>query len=878
MSWWDDYPTASPIDAALDAEGVTGKAADVVRSIYQQESGSGKNTRTSNAGAVGGMQIIPATFNSVADEGWDIHNPIDNARAGVRYVKAMFDRADGDPALTAAGYYGGPGGMDKARKGVAVSDPRNPNAPDTLQYAKQVAGRLPDATEPDKWWLSFPEATEPKAPAKAVQAERVSRMEQIGHQLGLTVRAGINGVASIPAMMSDAVTGPINAGLDLVKGDGTGFRFKRAGASLNDLMDSAGVAKPQNATERVVQDAASAVAGAGGFVGAGRVLANVGSDVAKGVGSVLSAGPQLQAISAGAGAGASGIVREDGGGVGAQIAAGVAGSLAPSIAPFAAGAAVRGALRGGEAGRQATADTIAAFEAAGTTPTIGQATGGRVTRATESLLTKTPGSAGVMGEFADFQANKMAKAVQSLSDELAPNASATNAGEAIRQGVNAFKTGVKVVQKKLYANLDQYIPADTQIDVGNTTKALASLNAEIDGAANVSAMFRNSKISGIERALLADLDAAAQVGAGGLPYEAIKKLRTLVGNEISNNSLVADVPRSKWAALYGALSDDLGVAAKNAGPEAQQSWNWANQYTKTQMARLEELSGIVAKDSPEKIFNAAVSGTAEGDTVARRVISALPAQERREVAAALLQRLGRAAPGQQNAAGDAFSSETFLTNLSKLSTAARQTIFGRTDVDGVMNQLEQFATVAASRKVGGKIFANPSGTAPAAAQMGLGGAMAGGVVAAAAGQPLPLMAALAAPAGAYGLAKAATSQRLLNVAATRATLSPGAESAVVNAAAGAHGQDQPANWWESYPEQPSVIHELPIDTRTAPERISAAKTVDEAIQAAQPTDNGAGAVLSQNQRLKAEVQKLMQQAAERQERIGIERHRAERTL
>ncbi|AOG22119.1 hypothetical protein BSY15_3946 [Acidovorax sp. RAC01] len=57
--WWDEYPKAalSPIDAALAAEGVSGTLADVARSIYAQESGSGKNTTTSNAGAVGGMQI-----------------------------------------------------------------------------------------------------------------------------------------------------------------------------------------------------------------------------------------------------------------------------------------------------------------------------------------------------------------------------------------------------------------------------------------------------------------------------------------------------------------------------------------------------------------------------------------------------------------------------------------------------------------------------------------------------------------------------------------------------------------------------------------------------------------------------------------------------
>lgn len=129
-------------EKALASEGVSGHLAELARSIYMQESGGGKNTKTSNANAHGGMQIIPATFQSVADKGWDINNPEQNARAGIRYLKQLDKQSGGDPKLTAAGYYGGPGGLEKARKGIAVSDPRNPKAPNTLQYGEQVVARM----------------------------------------------------------------------------------------------------------------------------------------------------------------------------------------------------------------------------------------------------------------------------------------------------------------------------------------------------------------------------------------------------------------------------------------------------------------------------------------------------------------------------------------------------------------------------------------------------------------------------------------------------------------------------------------------------------------------------------------------------------------
>lgn len=147
--WEESWDTSkvkgagTPLDAALAAEGIQGPLADIARSIYAQESSSGKNTKTSNRGAVGGMQILPATFQGVADRGWDINDPVMNARAGLRYLKQGYEASGGDPALTGAFYYGGPGGLTKAKQGVAVSDPLNPQAPNTLQYGQQVAARIP---------------------------------------------------------------------------------------------------------------------------------------------------------------------------------------------------------------------------------------------------------------------------------------------------------------------------------------------------------------------------------------------------------------------------------------------------------------------------------------------------------------------------------------------------------------------------------------------------------------------------------------------------------------------------------------------------------------------------------------------------------------
>lgn len=185
----------SLFEQALMAEGITGQLADLARSIYMQESGGGRNTKTSNAGAHGGMQIIPSTFNSVADKGWDINNPEHNARAGIRYLKQLDKMSGGVPELTAAGYYGGPGGMKKARQGIAVSDPRNPHAPNTLQYGQQVVQRMQGNTAPQ---LTQPTQVVQAAPVQMPvppqnDSARLMAMQQYGTPQISAYGGGITG-------------------------------------------------------------------------------------------------------------------------------------------------------------------------------------------------------------------------------------------------------------------------------------------------------------------------------------------------------------------------------------------------------------------------------------------------------------------------------------------------------------------------------------------------------------------------------------------------------------------------------------------------------------------------------------------------------------
>ncbi|MFY4004890.1 glycoside hydrolase family 104 protein [Achromobacter denitrificans] len=560
---------------------------------------------------------------------------------------------------------------------------------------------------------------------KAAPPEERNMLERLGRQVGLTARAGVTGLTGLTSLGTNTAINGINALF------GTEIPL----ADVNATLSAIGLPEPENATERVAQDAAGAMAGAGGVAKAAQTLVNpLVNSLGQRIAAVLSKSPLMQIETAMTGGASAGVAREAGGGPVAQLVAGIAGGMGPALAQAAGAGAIRGALRGGEAGRQTVAENLAAFKAAGTTPTVGQATQRKVLQGIETGLSQAAGGSGVMLQKASSQADELAGTVEGIVRRLAPRAGAVEAGESISRGLEGFKAGVKNLQGQLYDRLDDHLPAASPITVSRTKEALRALNSDLHGAQALGDMFKNGKIQGVEKALLADLDASTTAyGAQAarktstLPYESIKKLRTLVGKEIDNATFVSDVPRDKWKALYAALSDDLGDAAQKAGPDAYGAWRWANQFSKDQLGRLDDLAAVAGRDTPEKIFNAAMMGTADGDTILQRVVSALPKTNRRDLAAAVVKRMGRATAGNQNEAGDVFSSATFLSNWNKLSPEARSTLFGRIGEAGLTDELMNLARVSSNIKSGSRYLANPSGTSSAATRqlLALGGMFSG---------------------------------------------------------------------------------------------------------------------------------------------------------
>jgi hypothetical protein len=224
------------------------------------------------------------------------------------------------------------------------------------------------------------------------------------------------------------------------------------------------------------------------------------------------------------------------------------------------------------------------------------------------------------------------------------------------------------------------------------------------GAENLSAQTINPKITAIKEALASD----AQHGT--LPYAAVKELRSRIGKQLTDPDLVSDAPRAQLKQLYGALTKDLEVAAADAGPDAVQALKRANNFYRAGMKRVDDvLEPILNKGDPEKIFQAAISGTKEGSTTISGVMKSLPDESRKVVAATMLRRLGKATASKQDDLAEVFSPETFLTNWNKITPDSKRVLFSA--LPGSMRwDLDKIAQVASNMREGSKVFANPSGT------------------------------------------------------------------------------------------------------------------------------------------------------------------------
>ena len=526
------------------------------------------------------------------------------------------------------------------------------------------------------------------------------------------------------------------------------------GQNIQEAWRSTGILptprEPQNEFERyggAVADfaGASAVPGVGMLSAASRAqkLGQVGGilgRVAERPGRFI-AGETAAAVGGGIGS-------EAGADIGGDVGRGI-GGIAGMVAPGGVTAAYRatGGMTGAAGRTGETVRTAKAFADIGTAPMTAQiAPHSGFGRIIERALSLIPGSSVVLSD----RVIKQAEAAQNYVDSIVNltlgagrKSTEAAAGRTISEGIGQFITRFKAKSQTLYDEVDRHIPKGSFVGAGNLQQTLFDITARGQMTPELQSFIQSPMIQKLNAAFdEATAQSKTLMNQAMLPYQTIKDLRTAIGAKLEDAGQLADMPRGDLKRIYGALSDDMADAARMAGPDATKAFNRADRFYKAGRTRIDDtLEPIRRNRIDAEVFNALMNKDASR---VAKVMSSLTRDQRAMVATEVFENLGRAKPGQQTAAGNVFSFETFLTNYDKLrADRTNGALFGGTPA--IRGALDNLAKAAQASREAKKFLPNPSGTAQGILQYGAAGTVG-----------MSLLSGLAGNAAAFGTAASMT--------------------------------------------------------------------------------------------------------------------------
>ncbi|MGB0855393.1 MAG: hypothetical protein ACPGSI_19000, partial [Pikeienuella sp.] len=301
----------------------------------------------------------------------------------------------------------------------------------------------------------------------------------------------------------------------------------------------------------------------------------------------------------------------------------------------------------------------------GITPSLGMQ--GKTAAVVSSAAEKTPFTASRIAEDNARVVGEIESVAERAIANIGTPRNAEAAGSTLQSGLTRFTERFQNRSNELYEQLDAAIPEGTVVDTSGSVQAIRSALEPFKDNPELASQL------GLTRwARMADSM------EGGLNWQATRELRSHIGRAVGKiKGALTDVDDAQLKQAYAALTRDLEQTVGQLGPEAQSAWGRANTHYAAGARRIEEaLDKTITANSPERAFEAFDQMTRRGAASSdvgrvRRIRSSLSDDEWREVSASVINRLGRATNGAQDATGEAFSPSTFLTNWNKMEPGAR---------------------------------------------------------------------------------------------------------------------------------------------------------------------------------------------------------------
>lgn len=419
--------------------------------------------------------------------------------------------------------------------------------------------------------------------------------------------------------------------------------------------------------------------------------------VAKNVLSVFGANPIRDAVAGTAAGGASELAKSQGaGGVGQTLAALGGGALGY-------GGASAAARTLGTTGTRIPTELAQIAERQGV-PLLPADVGGPLTRLSTSAAKASP-----------FSTSPVIKAAE--NSQAALGEAATRAARSQGQPVTTDQAG------QWLADAAKRYTAKSQ-DIGNTMyqrayKETEGLQIPARGAiAKIDTEIKQlSEAPRMNAGAIDDLQKLRADLSKGMTVKGLHDLRSTISGGVFDGKLRSGAEQARMKGVRAALSDDIfgylkGVGLTRAANQLKRADNFWEQRVEQIDQVLQPIIGKEGMKGGEEIIQSIESmakGGKGGNQRLSRMLNNMTADERGQLRSTIIDRLGRATAGNQNAEGNVFSPSTFLTNWNKMTPQAKDTLFKD---DGLRRNLDDIAKLASGMRVGEKLT-NRSNTAGA---------------------------------------------------------------------------------------------------------------------------------------------------------------------
>jgi len=302
------------------------------------------------------------------------------------------------------------------------------------------------------------------------------------------------------------------------------------------------------------------------------------------------------------------------------------------------------------------------------------AVGGPVSKLLTSLSAQTIGGARPVVAGAQRMVAQGKDALRNIATGQGEIQNAEAAGQTATRGALNYRDASRDAIGRIYDQADK-LSAGARV---NPDRAVAQLDANL---AELSQVPMGSDAANYLSSLKDEL---VQRFPQGVTIQGLRGLRTQLRDKFYKDGLRGSDIERRVNGIVDTISQDIEQTLIQSGKgKAAQLYRQADQAWSQRAKMIDDvimpIIGRKGEKSGEQVTDALQAATRGNGARFAQFVKALPEEEGGQVRASLINALGRATSGAQDASGEAFSFGTLLTNWSKLTPTAKHALFAPGD-------------------------------------------------------------------------------------------------------------------------------------------------------------------------------------------------------